>query len=109
MTNFFASCELLCEECGEVAVTNLKPIFPWEICQEILPQKKSTTQFPFKIFKFHHLELLGALLRKIPQDGPETDPKGTETDPKRTETDPNRTETDQNQALWGGSGGGLSG
>ena len=39
MTNFFASCELLCEECGEVLVINFKPFFLGKYCQEILPPK----------------------------------------------------------------------
>ena len=39
VTNFFASCELLCEECGEVSVTNFKPIFLGNNWQEILPPK----------------------------------------------------------------------
>ena len=43
MTNFFASCELLCEECGKVLVTNFKPIFPGKRLSEFLPQKISTT------------------------------------------------------------------
>ena len=66
MTNFFASCELLCEECGEVSVANFKPIFPGEKLTDILSPKISTTYFPLKIFKFHHLELPEAFLRNIP-------------------------------------------
>ena len=65
MTNFFASCELLCEECGEVSVTNLKPMFPGEESTRDLAAKKSTTYFSPRIFRFHYLELLGALLRKV--------------------------------------------
>ena len=64
MRNFFASCELLCEECGEVLVTIFKPVFPGEKLTGKFATKKSTTDFPLNHFKFHHLELLGALLRK---------------------------------------------
>ena len=64
MTNFFAPYELLCEECGEVSVTNFKPFFPGDKLSGNFTTKKSTTHFPLKLFKFHHLELLGALLRK---------------------------------------------
>ena len=39
VTNFFVSCELLCEECAEVSVTNFKPIFAGKNRQEILPPK----------------------------------------------------------------------
>ena len=39
VTNCFASCELPCEECGEVLVANFKPIFPGENWRDILPPK----------------------------------------------------------------------
>ena len=45
VTNFFASCEPLCEECGEVSVTNLKPIFPGEKLTRKFATKESTTYF----------------------------------------------------------------
>ena len=39
MTHFFASCERLCEECGEVSVTHVQPILVGENRQEIWPPK----------------------------------------------------------------------
>ena len=43
MTNFFGYSELLCEECGEVLVTNFMTIFPGEDRQEKFTTEKSTT------------------------------------------------------------------
>ena len=63
-TNFFASCELLCEERGEVSVTNLKPILPGENRQDILPPKKHHIFPSQNLQKFYHFELWGALLHK---------------------------------------------
>ena len=56
MTNFFASCELLCEECGEVSVINFKPIFPGKNCQEILPPKNPPHNSLSKYSNFITLE-----------------------------------------------------
>ena len=65
VTNVFGYCELQCQECGEVLVTNVMTIFPGENLQESFATEKSTTDLTLKNFKFHRRVLLGPLLHNI--------------------------------------------
>ena len=70
MINFFP-CRRKCGEIfGSLGSDKFETIFPWENMKENLPPSFSRLGVGDKKAKFHHLNLLGAVLRKVCENTP---------------------------------------